>query len=319
MTESPRPAPSSPVVRNLTVFRTRLRRVRVPKGATPAYPRGRLVLGGAAVAGALIVLFLLTVDLHSVAWWNELSRFERNFFGVATRFGKSDWLLIPTGVVGLALLFADWGRTNRRLAAAWVEIGELVGFFFFSVAVAGIITNLIKWTIGRSRPILFSEDGVFAFSPISFDYAHVSFPSGHATTASAAFVALALIFRGRAILIVLVAVFAAIVATSRVGVRAHYPSDVVAGVFVGSAFTYLYAYALGRNGVAFQRQPDGSLIPKTVAIRGILGRSGGGRTMLRGLRSAYLGKPGGPEETPAVEKPREAFDRSRVADDARDP
>ncbi len=234
--------------------------MRVPKGATPAYPRGRLVLGGAVIAAALIVLFLLTIDQNSVAWSKGLSRFERVFFGVATRFGRSDWLLIPTGVFCIALLFADWSRTSRRVAAAWVEVGELVGFFFFSIAFAGIIINVIKWVIGRSRPILFSEDGVFTFSPISFDYAHVSFPSGHATTVSAALVAIALIFRGRAVLIVLVGVAAAVISVSRVGVRAHFPSDVVGGLFFGSGFTYLYAHALGRNGVAFQRQPDGSLI-----------------------------------------------------------
>ena len=293
--------------------------MRVPRGTTPVYPRGRLVLGGAAIAAALIVLFLLTIDLHSVAWWKGLSRFERGFFEVATRFGKSDWLLIPTGVFCIALLFADWSRAPRRVSAAWVEIGELVGFFFFSVATAGIITDLIKWAIGRSRPILFSEDGVFAFSPVSFDYAHVSFPSGHATTVSAAFVAVALIFRGRSVIILLVGVFAAVVAASRVGVRAHYPSDVVAGIFVGSASTYLYAYALGRHGVAFQRQPDGSLRPKTMAIRGAFGRPGGGQTMLRGLRAAYFGKPARLEASATVEKPREAFDPARVADDVREP
>ena len=102
--------------------------------------------------------------------------------------------------------------------------------------------------------------------------------------------AVALIFRGRWVLITIVGIVAAAIAVSRVGVRAHYPSDVVGGIFVGSAFTYLYAHALGRHGVAFQRQPDGSLRPKTVAIRRMLARSGGGGTMLRGLRAAWFGK-----------------------------
>lgn len=281
------------LVRNLTAFRERLGRVRVPEAASRSNARRWVVPGGAALAAALIVLFVFSIDQHSVAWWDGLSKPERRAFDMVTRFGKSDWLLIPTGVFCVALLFADWSRTGRRIAAAWIEVGELVAFFFFSIAFAGIITNLVKWTVGRSRPVLFDEDGAHTFNFLSFDYPHVSFPSGHATTVAAAFVALGLIFRGRAVLIAVVGIAAAAIAVSRVGVRAHFPSDVVGGVFVGAAFTYLYAHALGRHGVAFQVQPDGSLRPKVVAVRRMLGRPGGSRAMLSGLRSAYSGKTAG--------------------------
>jgi undecaprenyl-diphosphatase len=302
LTDSPK-GPLGPVVHNLSGLRARLRRERAPEAARPGDHRGRLVLGGAALAAALIVLLLLTIDQHSVAWWQGLSKTERRSFDAITRFGKSDWLLIPTGVFCIALLFADWSRARRRVAAAWVEASELVAFFFFSIAFAGIVTNIVKWIIGRSRPVLFEEDGVLALSPVSFDYAHVSFPSGHATTVSAALVAIALIFRGRVVIIALVGAAAALIAVSRVGVRAHYPSDVVGGVFVGSAFTYLYAHALARHGVAFQVQPDGSLRPKNTALRGVLGEKGGGRRMLEGLRAAYLGNADAPsEKVAAVEK-----------------
>ena len=276
------------IVRNLTAFRQRLRRVRVPEQTGGS--RGTLILAGSAVlAAGLIVLFMLTLDNHSVGWWETLSRSQRRAFDTITQFGKSNWLLIPTGVFCIALLFADWSRTSRRVAAAWIEVGNLVAFFFFSIALAGILTNIIKWMVGRSRPVLFAEDGVFTFTFLSFDYAHVSFPSGHSTTAAAAFIAVALIFRGRRAVIIPVGLAVLAIAVSRVGVRAHFPSDVVAGLFVGGAFTYVYARALGRHGVAFQRQPDGSLMPKTAAIRGMLAHRGGGRAMLAGLRSAWFG------------------------------
>ena len=100
------------------------------------------------------------------------------------------------------------------------------------------------------------------------------------------------------------AIVAALIAVSRVGVRAHYPSDVGAGVFVGSAFTYLYAHALGRHGVAFQVQPDGSLRPKTSALRSMLRKKGGGRRMLEGVRDAYVGPDRKTKDNAAaVEKP----------------
>jgi membrane-associated phospholipid phosphatase len=293
-TEQRRPA----IARNLAAFRRRLLRHRVPDPQAGA--RGRMVIAGAALTAALIVLCLVTIDLHSVGWWEGLSKSERRAFDWVTRFGKSDWLLIPTGVFCVALLFADWNRTARRVAAAWIEVGNLAAFFFFTIAFAGIITNLIKWTIGRSRPILFAEDGAFALNFLSFDYEHVSFPSGHATTAAAAFTAIVLIFRRRWVLITIIGVAAAAIALSRIGVRAHFPSDVVAGLFVGSAFTYLYAHALGRHGVAFQRQPDGSVRPKTVAVRRVLAQPGGAGAMVRGLRAAWFGRP---TAAVAVEKP----------------
>ena len=61
-------------------------------------------------------------------------------------------------------------------------------------------------------------------------------------------------------------------------------------LFVGGAFTWLYAHALGRHGVAFQRQPDGSIRPKTVAVRRVLAQPGGAGTMMRGLRAAWFGR-----------------------------
>ena len=277
-----------PIVRNLAALRERLRRVRTPDAPAGARRRLRLVLSGAAVAAVLIAVSLLVLDPHSVGWAQDLSRPVRQVLAWVTRFGKSDWLLIPSGVLCVALLLADWRRTGRRTAAAWVEVGELAGFFFFSVALAGITTNLVKWSVGRSRPVLFDSDGVLTLSPLSFDYAHVSFPSGHATTVAAATVAVALIFRGRWVVLGAVGACAAVIALSRVGVRAHFPSDVVAGLFVGSAFTFLYAHALGRHGVGFQVQADGRLMPKTVAIRRML-RGGGFGGMVAGLAPAWFG------------------------------
>jgi membrane-associated phospholipid phosphatase len=290
-------------LRNLATLRQRLRRVRTPDAPTGARRRRRLVLGGAAIAAVLIVVSLLVLDPHSVSWAQNLSKPVRQALGWVTRFGKSDWLLIPSGVFCVALLFADWSRTGRRVAAAWVELGELAGFFFFSVAFAGITTNLVKWTVGRSRPVLFDSDGTFTFTPLSFDYAHVSFPSGHATTAAAAFMAIALIFRGRWPVIGVAVVGATAIALSRVGVRAHFPSDVVAGLFVGSAFTFLYAHALGAHGVAFQVQADGRLMPKTVAIRRVL-RGDGSGALLVGLGQAWFGRRQAQgRDAAAVEKP----------------
>ncbi len=287
--------PGLTVGRNLGILRRQLKRRRMPAAAAGAYPYGRLVKAGAALTVLLVLVSVIGLDPYAAEWATSLPATSQQFFQFVTQFGRSGWLLIPSGILGIVILLTDWERVQPRLAAAWVEVGGLAGFFFFAVAGAGIVTDVIKWTVGRSRPTAHGADGVLSFRPISFAYEHVSFPSGHATTAAAAFVACVLIFQRR---LLVIGAFAAVIALSRVAVRAHYPSDVFAGIFVGAAFTYLYAYALGRSGVAFQRQPDGSLMPKTIAVRLVLRRAGW-RAMAGGLRSAWssrLARTGQPPE-----------------------
>ncbi|WP_421723822.1 phosphatase PAP2 family protein [Bauldia sp.] len=227
-----------------------------------------MVKCGGTLTVLVIALAVIGLDMHAVDWASDFRKGVKAIHIDLTRFGKSEWWLIPSGSIALLVLFADWRATQRRVAAAWGEIGELAGFFFCTVAAAGLVTMGLKFLIGRVRP-RFAEESTAAFEPFSFAYQHLSFPSGHTTTIVAAATACALIFRGRTGLVLFIGVIAVGVAVSRVVVRAHYPSDIIAGAFVGAAFTIIYAYALGRSGVAFQRSCDGSLMPKTTAIRGV--------------------------------------------------
>ena len=89
-----------------------------------------------------------------------------------TRFGKSDWYLIPTGVFVLVLLATDWRRAPPLIRFAWAEIGALVGYFFFAVAFAGILDRphqVDNWAVApgalrsRRRPRL--PPGLFRVRP----------------------------------------------------------------------------------------------------------------------------------------------------------
>lgn len=272
---------------NLRRLGDRLRRSRVPWSGTSANRHVRLVGTGAVLAALLIVVSVAVVDSHAVGWARALPDAVARFFRTATRFGKSDWLLIPTALFGLLLLFGDWTRVHRGLAAAWTEIGAFVLFFFMAVAGSGLTTDLVKWIVGRSRPGRFAIDGILTFTPFSSEAVFFSFPSGHATTATAAAVALLLMTRRLRWLGLAFLLLAAVVAVSRVAVRAHFPSDVVGGIFVGASFTYGLAYALGRTGVAFQRLAGGRLMPKSIAVRRVLRRRRGvarlGRAFMRAL------------------------------------
>lgn len=217
----------------------------------------------------LAVLFAITLDAQSVGWVRALPGSLIKVFQWLTAFGKSDWLLYPTGSLCLILLLADWRHISRRVAAAWAEVGLLAGFAFISIAGAGLFVNVIKQLVGRGRPMVFESDGAFSLVPLQFNYAHASFPSGHATTIGALAVVVAVFvprFRWPAL------VLCGLVASSRVFVKAHYPSDVVAGFLIGAAFAWLYALALARCGVVFAR---GTMRPRVIAIRHIFLRPGG--------------------------------------------
>ncbi|HZP21223.1 MAG TPA: phosphatase PAP2 family protein [Bauldia sp.] len=238
-----------------------------------------VVLGAAALVG-LAMLFL---DERSIAWAKGLAPGDAFFFQSITGFGRSAWPLVPSGVVLALLAVGDWTRVPRRIAAAWAEFGALLGAFFLAVAGAGLLTDVIKWSIGRSRPVLFWTDGTLTFTPASFDYAHVSFPSGHATTVAAVALFAWLVLRVWSLPVVAVCIA---IAVSRVAVGAHYPSDVVAGVIVGLLFTGLLIAALARRRIAFSVGPGG-IRPRATALRPLLLSRAGRRRLVGGLALAF--------------------------------
>jgi membrane-associated phospholipid phosphatase len=274
----PPPAKATGRVGNLALAIHRFGRVWAPGVPSAAWREFRAMSPVWRGGVIFIVLSALLLDGPSVAWARALPEPIRAFFEWLTDFGKSGWLLSLSGVVGLVLLCINWGAVSRRVAAAWTEVGIIAGFAFWSIAGSGILANVIKQLVGRARPNSFDEKGAFSFLPLQFDYAHASFPSGHATTVGALAVIVAVVAPR---LIVPAAVFCGLVAVSRVAVGAHYPSDVVGGFLWGAAYTWFYALALTEAGIGFARGPGGIIKARVVAIRTVFWRS-------RGLQAAAL-------------------------------
>jgi undecaprenyl-diphosphatase len=111
----------------------------------------------------------------------------------------------------------------------------------YSTCGAGLFTYFLKLIIARDRPELVSRLVVES---------GFSFPSGHATTAFAAFPILAIVvyYSSRIpkvlkyILILILAIFPLVVAFSRLYLGVHYLSDVVAGAIVGLSATCVFYY-----------------------------------------------------------------------------
>jgi undecaprenyl-diphosphatase len=160
------------------------------------------------------------------------------------------------------MLVLDASALRARLRVRRAMRTLAAGYVFAAVAVSGIIANLCKNIIGRARPRHFDETGTLAFDFWSGDSSWASFPSGHATTAMALGVSLALLFpRLRWVLLCL----CFWIAVSRLFVEAHYPSDVIAGGIVGGVTAWLMARALAQRRLVFGFRHDGRLVRRTGA------------------------------------------------------
>lgn len=247
--------------------------------------RARLFVVGLIVTIVGIAFAAIFLDAASVEWAKGVGPEWHRFFQTLTQFGKSEWWLVPSGIPFLLLLCGDWRKPDPAASRAWAEVGALLAFFFFAVAASGLTTDLVKLIVGRARPALFGEAGHLAFSPFRSGYLHFSFPSGHSTTVVAATTAIALVLPRAG---VVVGILAVLICISRVGVGAHYPSDLVGGAFIGATVTVLLAMGWSQAGVGFRRDEAGRLVPFTSAIRRLYQRGGVG-AFAAGLRRAFLG------------------------------
>ena len=219
------------------------------------YSGVQLLNFGAVIATVLGVTAVM-LDPYVTVWHAHLPPQLIDLFRTVTRFGKSDWILISTGMFFLVMLAIDASTIRPRLRARRAMRTLAAGYVFAAVAVAGIIANLSKNIIGRARPKLFDETGALSFDFFAGDSSWASFPSGHATTAMALGVALALLFpRLRWIFLCL----CFWIAVSRLFVGAHYPSDVIAGGMLGGVTAWLMARALARRRLLFEFSSEGSL------------------------------------------------------------
>jgi undecaprenyl-diphosphatase len=162
----------------------------------------------------------------------------------------------PMVVIALAVLVGvvETIRTRSR----WV-----IAFMALVVAGNGLVTTSVKELVDRARPTL---------NPVAHTLGP-SFPSGHSSWSAAFFAATALLaMRGRSrrtqALIAGACTAAAVsIAATRVLLGAHWLSDVIAGLALGSAWFCVCAIAFGGRLLRFgapaeqaERQP-GALAP----------------------------------------------------------
>lgn len=184
---------------------------------------------------------------------NVALQFLRDITDVA----KSGWYIVPAVIVIAIIGLLDWHAlrhaTRRTLLTAYGQ----AAFILASVAVPGITVNIIKQFVGRARPGMVDEAGIYGFSPFQFEHAYQSFPSGHATTAGSLAVIL-MLWHPRARMPLFLAMV--MLACGRIPAGAHYPSDVVAGFSLGAIMTLIIARWLARRRAVFKFR-DRELFP----------------------------------------------------------
>ena len=170
-----------------------------------------------------------------------------DIFRIYTDLGKSAWYLWPSAfwllVYALTLRFRPLAADARLRI---VHKAHNMLFFFSSIALSGIVTDIIKPILGRARPVEIMRDQIFGFHPFTFHASMNSMPSGHTTTAAALATALIILSPRHKFLWVVVAI---VLAISRIMVNAHFVSDVLAGSMVGVLTTIAVARLRNQQGM----------------------------------------------------------------------
>jgi membrane-associated phospholipid phosphatase len=227
---------------------------RKPRRPSVAWPDTIKLLLAAVFAVAAIVATMFMFDAWSVRQARGLPAALLTAAGRFTDLGKSGYFLFPLGslMLMLAALYSPaMPRFCRGILAAWAV---RIGFVFVAIGLPSLFDTIIKNMIGRARPFVAGND-IWAYEPFTWHARYASCPSGHATTAFAALVAIGAIFpQARALLWI----YAVLIALSRVVITAHHPSDVIGGAIVGAVGAVMVRNWFAARRLGFSVAADGS-------------------------------------------------------------
>jgi membrane-associated phospholipid phosphatase len=202
---------------------------RAPRARLPRPPAAAIAAVGVLLIAIVASMFF--VDTAAGTWARQLPRWFIDAFEEITNFGLSGWFLFPFGFILLCLAAVTSPQLPRRTRGVLDALAARFGFLFLAIALPGLFVTIGKRLIGRARPYVGSHDDPFGYMPFVWRPEYASMPSGHATNAAAAAVAIGAIWPRARLPMWL---YALVIMFSRVVVLAHHPSDVMAGALVGA-------------------------------------------------------------------------------------
>jgi membrane-associated phospholipid phosphatase len=234
--------------------------VRTPshsRRAEAARRAARHVLWLTAGLGASIIVLMYALDAWEIGLMPPRGTASLWWVRILTEFGKDEYVLGALGALLIVIAIAAPAMHGLQRSLL-LGLGTRLQFVFFAVLLPVLVGSVLKWTVGRGRPFVGGEADAFNFSHFAGSPAYYSFPSGHAITAFALAFAVSAVWPQARLAM---AVYALIIAATRLALLAHHPSDVVAGALVGiiGAMFVRYWFAARRLGFAIQR--DGTIVP----------------------------------------------------------
>lgn len=202
-----------------------------------------LVATGIVWFDAPVLLFLRTLDCR---FWRILSAvFDDKVWAVASVAAVAGFYIKKSidskpnfrnerNNFSVKAVFGDFWQKTRR---------SNVFLIFCSIFATGVIVQVSKVFIGRSRPILFEALDFAGFYPPSLDWVFNSMPSGHTAISFAGLVMIGMLAPRVKPLTWTLAVM---IGVARVCVGAHWPSDVILGAFIGMVMADLVKWQLMR-------------------------------------------------------------------------
>lgn len=204
------------------------------------------------VAAASVWLF----DAFAMRQAHEIPKAIRQFFRWVSMLGNAGWFLWSAGILFLFLAVCPRSKLTPVAQRVVVALMVRVGFLFAAISVPSLFTTIIKRFIGRARPYVWSDPYPFDFTPFVWAPEYTSLPSGHATNAFAAAIAIGALWPW---LRLPMWIIAAAIAFSRIVLMAHFPSDVMVGAVVGITGALLVRSWFASRRLAFTVGSDGAI------------------------------------------------------------
>jgi membrane-associated phospholipid phosphatase len=204
--------------------------VRPPRARLPRWPVGAWFAAALVVAVVFISMFF--VDAAASTWARHLPPQLIDAADQITNFGLSGRFLYPLGFILICLSAVMAPALPRRTQGTLAALAARFGFLFVAIGLPGLSVTIVKRMIGRARPYVGGQDDPFAYMPFIWRPEYASMPSGHATTVTAAAIAIGAVWPRSRIVMWL---YAVTILFTRVAINVHHPSDVIAGALVGVA------------------------------------------------------------------------------------
>jgi len=210
------------------------------------------------IGAVLIVALMFGFDAAEIAMMpprGAASAWPARFI---TDFGKDSYVLTALGAALIAMVLAFpllRGASRGRL----LRFAGHVEYLFLAIALPVAFAEIIKNVVGRGRPFVGGKANPFNFQPFHGAEPYFSFPSAHSVTAFALAFGVAAIWpRWR----IPAFIYAVLIATSRLVILAHHPSDIVGGIVVGLVGALAVRYWFAARDLGFAIDADGMIVAR---------------------------------------------------------